>query len=308
MFINRSRRYTEENEGNYVTKETGLKKILIIPILIALMLFIRFGVFTRIPEGYVGIVIKMEQATGEVRGAGWTAKIPFITKIVKMETRVQDLEEVTTQGELAGKETVALTLQMKYHLDASKAIDVYRQAGLHYQDKLIPQAEILDVVKSTVAKYNIDEFASKRTVIGTDALDALNDRFNERGIYFTSFAISNYNFDESMEAAISSMNAATQQQKTQTIQIQTEKERAAADKEIAITNAEKEAQVAIKKAEAEAEAVRIKAEAEAEANGKISASITDELIRYNEVEKWNGSKATVITNGTVITEPKTTED
>lgn len=97
-------------------------------------------------------------------------------------------------------------------------------------------------------------------------------------------------------------NAATQEQKTQAIKIQTEKDRAAADKEIAITNAEKEAQVAIKRAEAEAEAIRIKAEAEAEANGKISASVTDELIRYNEVEKWNGSKATVITSGSVITD------
>ena len=60
--------------------------------------------------------------------------------------------------------------------------------------------------------------------------------------------------------------------------------------------------MAIKRAEAEAEAIRIKAEAEAEANGKISASVTDELIRYNEVEKWNGSKATVITSGSVITD------
>lgn len=292
----------ESYEENRPSQKRKVNKLFFIPVILVLILFIRFGIFTRIPEGYVGVVIKFEQATGEALTPNWYPKLPFITKIVKMETRIQNLEEVTTQAELAGKETVSLTLQMKYRLDSSKAVDVYKQAGASYQDKLIPQSEILDVIKSTIPKYTIDEFAEKRAIIGSDALDALNERFNSRGIIFTSMSISNYNFDSTMESAISAMNAATQEQKTQAIKIQTEKDRAAADKEIAITNAEKEAQVAIKKAEAEAEAIRIKAEAEAEANGKISASVTDELIRYNEVEKWNGSKATVITSGSVITD------
>lgn len=281
-----------------------IKKVVIIPVVVLLLLFIRFGIFVRIPEGHIGVVIRFEQATGEAMAPGWHTKLPFLTKIVKMETRIQSLEEVTTQAELAGKETVSLTIQMKYRLDSSKAVDVYKQAGIAYQDRLIPQSEILDVIKSTTPKYTIDEFAIKRAIIGTDALDALNERFNERGVIFTSLSISNYNFDATMESAISAMNAATQEQKTQAIRIQTEKDRAAADKEIALTNAEKEAQVAVKKAEAEAEAIRIRAEAEAEANSKVSASVTEELIRYNEIDKWNGSRATVITSGPVVTDAK----
>lgn len=307
--MKRFKKYASDDEEGYMVEKNRINKFVFIgPILVLLLLFIRFGILTRIPEGYVGIVIRLEQATGEIITPSWKPKIPFITKIVKMETRVQELEEVTTQGELSGKETVSLTIQMKYRLDSSRAVDIFKEAGVSYQDKIMPQSEILDVVKATVAKYNIDEFASKRAIIGSDALEALNERFNPRGIIFTSLSISNYNFDSNMESAISEMNAATQEQKTQAIKIQTEKERAAADKEIALTNAEKEAEVAIKRAEAEAEAIRIKAQAEAEANGKISSSITDELIRYNEVEKWNGSKATVITNGSVITDTSQPEN
>lgn len=292
----------EMMEENKLPKRNRFSKIILIPIVILTLLIIRFGFVVRIPEGYVGVVLKLEQATGEILAPSWQGKLPLITKIVKMETRIQSMEEVTTQAELSGKETVSLTLQIKYRLDSSKAVDVYKEAGVSYQDRIIPQSEILDVIKATTPKYTIDEFAVKRAIIGTDALEALNERFNPRGIIFTSLSISNYNFDSTMESAISAMNAATQEQKTQAIKIQTEKDRAAADKEIALTNAEKEAQVAIKKAEAEAEATRIKAEAEAEANGKISSSVTDELIRYNEIEKWNGSKATVITSGSVVTD------
>jgi len=292
-------------ESDVVKSKKEFKPMILLGIgigIIALIILARIFIFVRIPVGSTGIVVKMEQVTGETLPSGWTAKIPFFTKIVKMNTQVQDLDEMTTQGELSGKETVSLTLQMKYRLDASMAANVYQIAGKNYKDKLIPQSEILDVVKATVAEYNIDEFAGKRAMIGADALESLNERFNDRGIIFTSFAISNYNFDENMESAISAMNAATQAQKTQTIQIQTEKERAVADKEIALTNAQKEAEVMKAKAEAEAEAIRIKAEAEAEANKKLSESITPELVQYNEIQKWNGSRATVITNGSVITD------
>lgn len=281
---------------------TKIKKFLMFPIILCVVLVIRIGFLCRIPEGYVGIILRMEQATGEMAGPGWRLKVPLLVKLAKMETRIQDMDEITTQGELAGKETVSMTLQMKYRINSSMAVSIYKEAGLNYKDKLIPQSEVLDVVKATVAKYNIDEFASKRATIGADALEALNTRFSDRGIIFTSLAISNYNFDENMESAISAMNAAVQEQKTQAIQIQTEKERAEADKEIAVTNAEKDAEVKLKQAKAEAEAVRIKAEAEAEANQKISTSLTEELIRYNEIEKWNGSRATVITSGAVVTD------
>lgn len=111
-----------------------------------------------------------------------------------------------------------------------------------------------------------------------------------------------YNFDQALEDAIAQKNVATQKQKTQAIEIQTEKERAAADKEIAILNAERDAAVKLKEAEANAEAIRVKADAEAEANKKIAQSVTPELVEYPEIEKWNGSKATVITGGSVITD------
>jgi uncharacterized protein (UPF0333 family) len=47
---------------------------------------------------------------------------------------------------------------------------------------------------------------------------------------------------------------------------------------------------------AEAEAILKKAEAQAEANQKVSASLSEELIEYSKVEKWDG-KLPVATGG-----------
>lgn len=299
MVYNRYMSDEEKSEMKQKMKKKVLYGAMLFVALVTLMSSI-----VRIRVGQIGIVTRFERATGETYDEGMHVKMPFVTKVIKLDTRIQDLEEITTQGELSGRETVVMSVQMKYRLNSSRAVDVYRIAGKNYRDYLMPQSEILDVIKATVSAYNIDEFAQKRAVISGEVLERLNEKFDDRGIIFTSFAISNYNFDAAMETAISEMNTATQEQKTQAIRIQTEKARAAADKEIALTNAEKEAQVAIKKAEAEAQAVRIKAEAEAEANSKVSASVTEELIRYNEIDRWNGSRATVITGGPVVTDAK----
>lgn len=49
-----------------------------------------------------------------------------------------------------------------------------------------------------------------------------------------------------------------------------------------------EANARIEEAKGVAESIRIEAEARAEANKKIAESINPELIKYNEIEKWDG--------------------
>lgn len=52
--------------------------------------------------------------------------------------------------------------------------------------------------------------------------------------------------------------------------------------------AEAKAEVLKVNADAEAYSTRIKAEAEAEANRKIAESLTESLIRFTQVNRWNG--------------------
>ncbi len=61
-----------------------------------------------------------------------------------------------------------------------------------------------------------------------------------------------------------------------------------------------ENEIAISKAKADAEVIRITAEAQAEANRILSESLTDALVEYRKVEKWNGALSVVSGAGGAI--------
>jgi regulator of protease activity HflC (stomatin/prohibitin superfamily) len=61
-----------------------------------------------------------------------------------------------------------------------------------------------------------------------------------------------------------------------------------------------QAQQKVEQARGEAESTLLKAEAEAEANTIISQSLTEQLVRYKGLEKWNGTLPTVTSEAGVI--------
>lgn len=71
--------------------------------------------------------------------------------------------------------------------------------------------------------------------------------------------------------------------------------------------------VALSKAQAEADAIVMKAEAEAKANKLLDESLSENLIKAKEIEKWDGSKATIrgaeslIVDGTSAKESKSAD-
>lgn len=65
------------------------------------------------------------------------------------------------------------------------------------------------------------------------------------------------------------------------------------ENEAAIAKAEADKQVAITNAEAEAQKTSIAADAQAEANRKIAESLSDTLIEYQKIQKWDGKLPTV---------------
>ena len=65
------------------------------------------------------------------------------------------------------------------------------------------------------------------------------------------------------------------------------------ENEAAIAKAEADKQVAITNAEAEAQKTSIAADAQAEANRKLAESLSDTLIDYQKIQKWDGKLPTV---------------
>jgi len=60
-----------------------------------------------------------------------------------------------------------------------------------------------------------------------------------------------------------------------------------------VKKAEADAKISVAKAEGEAKALRVKADAEAYYNRTIAASLTDNIIKQNYIDKWDGQLPSV---------------
>lgn len=162
-------------------------------------------------------------------------------------------------------QTVTTTLAVNYRVDSGKSYSIYKNIGADYETVLVTPA-INEVLKAITAKYTAEESVTNRALISDGLVAGLNEKLNEIGLYVTDVNIINFDFSEAFITAIEEKQVAQQK----------------------LLKAETEKQTAITNAEAEAETIKIKANAEADANDTLNKSLTDEIIEYNKIDKWNG--------------------
>ncbi len=248
-----------------INVNSKMMKKLLLGIAIALVALLVVGnCFTIVNAGHTGVVVTLGKVNEGVLQEGMHIKAPFVQQVVMIDNRIVKLE-VDTEAFSKDLQTVETTLAINYRVDTSKSYSIYKNIGANYEEVLVVPA-VNEVLKAITAKYTAEESVTNRALISDGLIEGLNKKLNSIGLYVTDVNIINFDFSEAFITAIEEKQVAQQQ----------------------LLKAETEKQTAITNAEAEAETIRIKAEAEAEANKVIRESLTDEVIEYNKVEKWNG--------------------
>ena len=112
--------------------------------------------------------------------------------------------------------------------------------------------------------------------------ESLNQKYGEDAVFINKVVINDMDFEEAYNTAIQQKSIAQQNADKQKIENEAAIAKAEADKQVAITNAE-----------AEAQKTSIAADAQAEANRKIAESLSEPLIEYQKIQKWDGKLPTV---------------
>lgn len=244
-----------------------------------------------VPEGHVGIVVTRGRAEDEILSPGkhWTN--PFTQTVVLMDTRWQ---KYTTQTSAFSKDIqqVDIMVSMSYQIKNTGALQLYKEVGEDYADKIMLPC-LLDALKSTFAKYSAEDLISRREQISDEVLAALAEQLTFYKLTVREVAIEDIDFTDAFTNAIEEKQVATQRK----LQVETEQEQqtlvAKAEAERAKIQAEAEAEEKLIRAKADAEAVKIAAEAEAYRLEMESKNITDNLIRKETIEKWDGKLPTI---------------
>ena len=256
------------------------KKLIAVIIIVILVIAVAFSCITIVQPGHTGVVVTLGRVDDTVLQEGLHFKIPLIQNVVMIDNRITKLE-VDTEAFSSDLQTVETRLAINYRVDTAKSYSIYKNIGSGYEGVLVEPA-VNEVLKAIVAQYSAEESVTNRTLISTGLVEGLNTKLNDIGLYVTDVNIINFEFSEAYITAIEEKQVAQQ-----------ELLKAETEKQTAITNAQAEAEAIKIRAQADAEALKLTAQAEAEANATIAESLTDELIEYHKIDKWDGKLPTV---------------
>lgn len=254
-----------------------------------------YGWFATVQAGHVGVVERFGKVRESTLQPGFHLT-SYFEHVRPVDIRTQRHNYVT-EAFSSDIQQVGLTIAVNENISPEAAYKLYTTVGMNYLENLL-EPRLMENTKVVISKYTAESLIANREKLSSEVLVKMQGDMAQYGIIVTAISIENIDFTDQYEAAIEAKQVATQEkQKAQTEQerMTMEETQQAERKRIA---AQAAADVQKINAEAEAYAVKIQAEAQAEANKKISESLTNELINYNQVNRWDGKLPTV-TSGAV---------
>ena len=258
-----------------------------IAVLVVLLVFVTCT--ATVETGYTGIVTTFGKVEDVTLEAGLHFKSPF-QRIIAMDNREQKTS-FTTEAFSSDIQQVNIIGSINYAINKSTAMNLFKEVGTDYFNKLV-YPRMLEITKGVFSKYSAENLVANREKLSQDIRDGLDKELTDYGINVISLSIENLDFTDAFTDAVEAKQVAAQrklqaeiEQAQMTMETQQQAERRRIDAEAA-------ANVAKINADADAYSTKVRSEAEAEANKKIAESLTENLIRFNEIKNWDGKLPT----------------
>jgi regulator of protease activity HflC (stomatin/prohibitin superfamily) len=259
----------------------------IVVCIIALILSI-----TVIPQGHAGVVYKRSSGVQDTTlSQGWRLTSPMdrVTAYpISTETVKVNAFNVQTKD---GKPLV-IAMEYDYSNQLEKLPYIYNKFKGQDADTIEAgwlQSRAKKASLNVFSKYSVLEVFQKQGEINAQIQKDFTKMVEEHGFSVDSLTLGAPQPDKNTLDAIQAVVNASQKLE----QLEIEKKQAKA-----------EAEKRIETSKGESEAIRIKSEADAKANKLLQASISEELVEYKALEKWDGKLPTVTGGSTpMITIP-----
>lgn len=230
--------------------------------------------FTTIPAGHRGVVIRFSAVTGTILEEGLQTKMPFFDSVVKMSVQTQKYE-ADSSAITNDLQDVSTTIALNWRLDPGMAAEVYRTLGLEFINRIAAPA-IQETIKQVTAKFNAEDLILRRDEVKNAIAEGLSVRLAERGIITETLSITNFQFSVTFTAAIEAKVAAEQA----VLEAQNKLEQVKVEAQQREEQAIGEANARIAQAQGEGEYIRVVTEAQVAANKAIVESLTPEILQY----------------------------
>jgi regulator of protease activity HflC (stomatin/prohibitin superfamily) len=260
---------------------------------IAVLLFAFSTGCTRVSPGHVGIVVNQ---WGTEKGvADYAAKTgtftynPFTTSVFEYPTYVQNYvwtanpNEGRTQNEeitftIKGNMAISLDVSIAYRLDPVKVPSFYvqfRSDDLQAFTHGFLHNVTRDCFNEEGGRFELDQIMGDNAAFILSVRKQLEGRVGQYGVIIEQFGIIGApRPPKEVQAAITAKIGATQ------LAIQKQNE---------LVQAQADAAKTVAKAEGDAKSTLLLAETQAKANRLLNDSLSDRLVQYRAIDKWNGA-------------------
>src|SRR6266498_3499926 len=279
-----------------------LRPIGSIALIAVVLVGVVFSAWRSIHPGCVSIEFNKasQYVTTGAGEPGWAFINPFTEAIQEYPITIQTYSMIqqATEGSTAGDDSIKVQSKEGQQLNLDIVIQyqvIKDEAGQLYQDwggadiTTVEDRVVRQYTRSQVpvvaSKYGWEEItSSKRDVINNEISKGLEAEFAKRHMRLVSFAVREVHLPDSLQKALDAKIQAQQQAEQQKYQLAQAKVKAEQD----VAQATGQANALKAQAEGEAQATLTRAKAQAEANSQLAQSLTPELIRYQQLQRWDG--------------------
>lgn len=307
-FFFRTKQYERYCETQTV-KELVVHRLVFAAVIAVILIITLLNCFTIIPSGYTGVRTTFGQIDNDVVPNGFVLKAPYVQSIKKVNNKQQEINfEEQVWGETSERTVGFMSdVTVTYRINPEYSAWLYANVS-DYQQNALPQTLVASALKASMVSLKSDEVTNRAKIeplCVENLQDAIDEKYGgEQVITIVNVNINNMDFEDSYNQAIAEKQVAQMEYEKKQIENQTAINAANAEAEQKRIAAQAEADRQIIAAQAEADAILAVAQAQAEANRELANSVTENLIEYEKIEKWDGKLPTVSgANSIVSIEP-----
>jgi prohibitin 1 len=202
----------------------GFLRLLGLGVIGFLAVILLFSAVTRVDSGHVGVLTLFGKVTPDVLEEGIHLINP-LKATHELSVRTQELKETASVPSSEGL-VLNLDTSLIYHLDPSKASEVYQKIGPRYVDVLI-EPNLRSAIREATASHSANAlYSGEREMVAKQIVAQLTNLLTPRGVVVESILLRDIQLPNTLRASIELKQQAEQEALAMSFRLQKEKQEA----------------------------------------------------------------------------------
>jgi len=191
---------------------------------IVLLVILFFASVVSVPTGHVGVLTLFGKVTGEALGEGIHLINP-LKSVQRLSIQTQSVKESANTPSNEGL-ILALDTSLLFHLDRSKAAEVYQKVGANYGEKIVEPTLRAAIRAATSAHTANALYTNARELVQHQIQDELTTQLAPRGVIIENVLLRDVQLPAMLKGSIEAKQQAEQDALRMNFILQKEKQEA----------------------------------------------------------------------------------